>query len=163
MTQLKIDIVYSLFMGSFLTACLTFFINYCIENPGRIFGQYKVWLASRILTRYIKGWKFRLLRRFAKPIEHTEGLNISATTSKWTKEEKYIAYSDIRKTMIEAASPLAFWEKPLGMCMYCMNPYLCFITIWLTEIPNLVCMNWMLIWMFIAYPTLSNFFLHKID
>lgn len=162
MTQLKIDILYNILLGSFLTACLTFFIDFCIDHPRRIFGEYKVWLSAKILNRYIKGWKFRILRRYAMPLQYNEGLSV-IIKSKWAKEDKYNAYTKIKETIIEAAAPLAFWEKPMGLCRYCMNPYLCFITIWLTEIPNLICLHPYLFWMVIAYPVASNFFLHKMN
>lgn len=155
----RVLILYDLFLGSFLTAVFCYFLNYAMK-PNEILGFYRLWLSRRILDANIPHWRDKLT-----PAEdNTEGLEELTEENKADiAANKKLRKNKFNELIVEVAGDFAFIEKPLGMCMVCMNIYWAWATIWLTHLPNLVCIHWYNLWVFIAYPALSNYFFRKIE
>lgn len=100
------------FIGAFVIAAWCYFLEFCMEKPGRIFWFYRAALGRAVLKRSDPD----ALKVILESSEALQGMN------------KYILKINQQVAINKAAEPFAFHVKPLGWCMNCMHPYWCMLS-----------------------------------
>lgn len=157
MTTEMFFLLIQLWVGAYLTACLSALLDVCMK-PGNIFQFYKVLLAKIVIRKnFPAGTLEGIEKMFSKEIP--EGLSDSHVRRWNTERERKKARNEY---LISHADESAYWVKPFGYCAVCFNVWLAFASIWLTGLPYSAMQNHYWLWVFIAYPALSNRYLRKI-
>lgn len=104
---------------AFLTACLVYMWEYCIDGYNRIFSFYKILLMERALRVNAP----EVLRRINNEVDE-KMKDISGANQVGLKKIRHSMYVP---KLEQFATTYLFWEKPLGLCPVCFTPYIAFV------------------------------------
>jgi hypothetical protein len=104
---------------SLIPCTLGYFLDYCLGQPGsdqpkvgEIFSGYTLWICKQTLQ------PGRLHEIF---IEHEPMLTSNDPLTRVDGRKQ------MKEVIIEDAKKLFTWQKAFGMCIFCTNPWICFI------------------------------------
>jgi len=97
---------------SFLAACITLFLNYCIGKPASEFSPYE------IFSSYTVWLSIRRLKEVGLYDQYSEQYHDNLQRVK-TKYEVISLKNDFKKMLYNAADPYFTWERAIGMCPVC--------------------------------------------
>jgi hypothetical protein len=138
---------------SLIPCCFGYFLDYCLGQPGsddpktgEIFSGYTLWISRKTLQ---PGYLNEITERHADMLDSEDPM-----TRIQGEDQK-------KKVIIEEAKKLFTWQKAIGMCVFCTNVWIswisCFVFYFTVPLQNIHP-----IFFFLLIPIFSHAILRKL-